>query len=513
MKMNVAYLLINTASNNPDRIAIISEEKRFSYNIFNQRVNQLAHAMSQYGLKKGDRVALMFFNTHHFAEVYFATIKMGALLTPVNFRFVGEEIEYIVNNSEANFFFFAKEFQETVGSIQQRLHTVKNFVGVDVKKADFAHDYESFLSLGGSDEQEVEIQECDPCQIMYTSGTTGKPKGAVITHGNVLWNLMNTIVGREDHPRETSLIIGPLYHTAALNNHFTIQIALGGTSVLVKKFDPEIVLRYIEKEKVNVISGSPAMYNLLLQYPRLDHFDTSSITKCTAGSAILPQEIKERLLEVFPKVTGVYDVYGCTEASPTITILSARDSFRKHGSVGPPAPFLQAKIVNEDGRPLPPDQIGELVCQGPNVMQGYYKNREATKEAVKDGWLYTGDLATVDEDGYVYIVDRKKDMIVSGGENVYPREIEEVLFRHPAIADVAVVGIPDSIWGESVKAFIVLKHGKMVGKQEVIDFCKRHLASYKKPKSVEFISSIPKNPSGKPLKRVLKERDQKGGDG
>lgn len=511
--MNIAYLLVNSVNKYPDRIAIISEKKRFSYKALNRRVNQLAQAMRQYGLKKGDRVAIMFFNTYQFAEIYFATIKMGALITPVNFRFVEEEIEYIVNNSESSFFFFAKEFQETITSIYQRLHTVKNFVGVNVGKEDFAHDYESFLSLGESYEPEVDIGESDPCQIMYTSGTTGKPKGAVITHGNVLWNLMNTILGREDHPGETSLIIGPLYHTAALNNHFTIQVALGGTSILVKKFDPEIVLQYIEKEKVNVVSGSPAMYNLLLQYPTLDHFDTCSITKCTAGSAILPQEIKERLLEVFPKATGIYDVYGCTEASPTITILSGRDSFRKHGSVGPPVPFLQARIVNEDGRPLPPNQIGELVCQGPNVMQGYYKNEEATKEAVKDGWLYTGDLATADEDGYLYIVDRKKDMIVSGGENIYPREIEEVLFRHPAIADVAVVGIPDSIWGETVKAFIVLKHGKIVDEQEVIDFCKSHLASYKKPRAIEFVSSIPKNPSGKPLKRLLKERDRKGGDG
>ena len=510
--MNIAYLLVNSVNNYPDRIAIISEEKRLSYNIFNHRVNQLAQSMRQYGLKKGDRVALMFFNTHHFTEVYFATIKMGALITPVNFRFVGEEIEYIVNNSEASFFFFDKEFKETVGSIQQRLNTVKNFIGVDVKKADFAHNYETFLSLGGPDEPEMDIAENDPCQIMYTSGTTGKPKGAVITHGNVIWNLINTIIGREDHPGEISLIIGPLYHTAGLNNHFTIQIALGGTSILVKKFEPEIVLRYIEKEKVNVISGSPAMYNLLLQYPKLDHFDTCSITKCTAGSAILPKEIKERLLKVFPNANGIYDVYGCTEASPTITILNGEDSLRKHGSIGPPVPFLQARIVDEDGRPLPSSQVGELVCRGPNVMQGYYKNEEATRGTIKDGWLYTGDLATVDEEGHFYIVDRKKDMIVSGGENIYPREIEEVLFRHPGIADVAVIGIPDPTWGETVKAFIVQKEGKMIDEQGVIDFCKSHLASYKKPKAVEFISSIPKNPSGKPLKRVLKERDQKGGD-
>ena len=511
--MNIAYLLVNSANKYPNRIAILSEKRRISYEIFNQRVNRLAQAMRRYGCNKGDRVALMFFNTYQFPEIYFATIKLGAILTPVNFRFVGEEVEYIVNNSESSFFFFAKEFQETIASIYQRLHTVTHFIGVDAPKGHFAHDYESFLSSGEPDEPEIEIHENDPCQIMYTSGTTGKPKGAVITHGNVLWNLINTILGREDRPGEVSLIIGPLYHTAALNNHFTIQVALGGKSILVKRFDPKIVLEYIEKEKVNVVSGSPAMYNLLLQYPKLDHFDTCSVTKCTAGSSILPKEIKERLLKVFPKANGIYDVYGCTEVSPTITILNGKDSFRKHGSVGPPVPFIQARIVNEKGKSLPPNQVGELICRGPNVMQGYYKNPEATKEAIKNGWLYTGDMATVDEEGYYYIVDRKKDMIVSGGENIYPREIEEALFRNPAIADVAVVGIPDPTWGETVKAFIVPKEGKMINGQEVIDFCKSHLASYKKPRAIEFISSIPKNPSGKPLKRLLKERQRKGGDG
>lgn len=510
--MNVAYLLVNSASNYPDRTAIVSGETRLSYKALNDRVNQLAQAMSRHGLKKGDRVALMSLNTHHFAEVYLAAAKLGAVLTPVNFRFVGEEIEYIVNNSGSSFFFFGKEFQETIAGVYQGLETVESFIGVDAGREGFAHDYESFLSSGEPDEPLAEIGENDPCQIMYTSGTTGKPKGAVITHGNVLWNLMNTILGREDHPREVTLIIGPLYHTAALNNHFTIQIALGGTSILVKRFDPEIVLSYIEKEGVNVISGSPAMYNLLLQYPRLDHFDTRSITKCTAGSAILPQEIKERLLQVFPEAGGIYDVYGCTEASPTITILNGRDSFRKHGSVGPPVPFLQARVVDEEGRALPPDQAGELICRGPNVMQGYYRNQEATREAVKDGWLYTGDVATVDEEGYFYIVDRKKDMIISGGENIYPREIEEVLFRHPAIADAAVIGIPDETWGEAVKAFIVTKEGKSVDEQGIIEFCKDHVASYKKPKAIEFVSSIPKNPSGKPLKRLLRSAGQRDKD-
>jgi fatty-acyl-CoA synthase len=227
IKMNVPYLLVNSAGNYPDRIAIISEGERFSYKTFNHMVNRSAQSMRKYGLQKGDRVALMFFNTHHFAEVYFATIKLGAVLTPVNFRFVGEEIEYIVNNSESSFFFFAKNFQETVGSIQQRLNTVKNFIGVNIEKTAFAHNYEAFLSSGEPGEPKVEIQANDPCQIMYTSGTTGKPKGALIIHGNIFWNLMDTIFLREHKAGEVSLIIGPLYHTAALNNHFTVQVALG----------------------------------------------------------------------------------------------------------------------------------------------------------------------------------------------------------------------------------------------------------------------------------------------
>lgn len=502
--MNVAYLLVNSAGKYPDRTAIISEEKHFSYKAFNQRVNRLAHAMKQHGLKKGDRVAMMFFNTYQFAEVYFAAVKSGAVATPVNFRFVADEIEYIMNHCEACFFFFGKEFEETIESTYDKLSEIKYFVCVDAQKNGFAHDYENFLSSGKSKEPEVDAGENDPCQIMYTSGTTGKPKGAVITHGNILWNLYNTISGREDQSGEISLIIGPMYHTAGLNNHFTIQVALGGTCILIKKFEPETVLRYIEEKKANIISGSPSMYNILLQHRKLNDFDTSSITKCTSGAAILPVEIKEKLLNIFPKANGVYDVYGCTEASPTITILNGKDSFRKHGSVGQAVRFLQAKVIDEDGNATPPNQIGELTCKGPNVMQEYYKDCKATKEVIKNGWLYTGDLATIDDEGYFYIVDRKKDMISSGGENIYPRELEEVLFGHPAISDVAVVGIPDDAWGESVKAFVVLQKGMNMDKQDVIEYCKKHLASYKKPKAVSFVESIPKNPSGKVLKRLLK---------
>ncbi|MCJ7776504.1 MAG: long-chain fatty acid--CoA ligase [Desulfobulbaceae bacterium] len=504
--MNVGYLLANSAHKYPERLAIISDEGRWTFEEFDKRTSRLGGAMLNAGLKKGDRVAILFFNSSYFVEVYLAALKVGLVATPVNFRFVGPEIVYVLNDSQPSILFYGPEFETTLLEIREQLETIRLLVSPHDGASSLAIDYENFLSEEECIAPASDICEDDQCQIMYTSGTTGSPKGAILTHGNVLWNLFNTVLGREDKTGERALIAGPLYHTAALNNHFTIQVALGGTSILVRKFEPESFLRTIEKERVTVISGAPALYNLLLQNPNASKYDTSSITKCTAGSDKLPMEIKERLLEFFPNIRGIYDVYGCTEASPCITILNAEDSLRKDMSVGKALPFLEARVVDEDDKLLPPDEVGELVCRGPNVMKGYYGNPEGTRETIRNGWLHTGDLARMDEEGFFYIVDRKKEMIVSGGENIYPREIEEVLITHPAIADVAVVGIPDPDWGESVKAFVALKEGEMISEQEVIDFCKKYLASYKKPKTVAFIPSIPRNPSGKALKRLLIEK-------
>jgi acyl-CoA synthetase (AMP-forming)/AMP-acid ligase II len=280
---------------------------------------------------------------------------------------------------------------------------------------------------------------------------------------------------------------------------------MAGTSVLIKHFDPERVMEIIEKDKVTVISGAPAIYHLMLSLPE-GRYDTRSITKCTTGASILPNETKMRLTKLFPNLYGIYDVYGCTEATPSIAILKAKDSLKKKECVGPAVPFLEVRIVDDQDRDLPRGDVGELICRGPNVMKGYYKDEEATQEALRGGWLHTGDLARLDEEGFVYIVDRKKDMIVSGGENIYPREIEEVLYSHPKIEDAAIIGVPDSLWGESVKAVIVLKKGETLAEEDVIDYCKGHLASYKKPKFVEFVESLPRNPSGKVLKTQLRKR-------
>ena len=504
--MNVGQILSFTANKFPDRIAILFEDQRFTFREFNERANRFAHVLLKKGLRKGDKVASLLFNSNQLAEVYFGTAKAGGVFTPINFRFAPEEVKYIVNHSDARFFVFGEEFSDLVESIRLRLKKVKIFISVGDQRLRSTLDHETLLKKSKKDDPPVPLSEKDECQLMYTSGTTGRPKGALLTHGNILWNLINTLIAREDREGEISLVIGPLYHTAALNNHFTVRVAMAGTSILVKNFEPGKVMELIEKEKVNVISGAPAMYHLLLALPDIKNYDTHSVTKCTAGSAILPHETKVKILKLFPNANGIYDVYGCTEASPNITILKAKDSLRKQECVGPPLPFVEVRIVDEKERDVSVEKIGELICRGPNVMKGYYKDKKATLEALRGGWLHTGDLARMDEEGFVYIVDRRKDMIVSGGENIYPREIEEVLYRHPKIQDAAVIGIPDPIWGESVKAIIVLKKSETMKGEEVIEYCKRYLASYKKPRSVEFVEILPRNPSGKVLKNELRVR-------
>jgi fatty-acyl-CoA synthase len=503
--MDLGKILTLHARKYSQRIALICDGERMTYQEYNDRTNRLANGLLHLGLKKGEKVAVLLFNSIPLVEALFASAKTGGVFTPINFRFTAEEVFYILDHSDARFFIYGEEFSGLVEKIRPRLKKVEFYFSIGESASPSIFNYEAFLKKSFPQEPAVFLSEEDECQLMYTSGTTGKPKGALLTHGNLLWNLFNTILGREEKEGETSLVIGPLYHTAALNNHFITRVAMAGTSILIRRFDAERVMEIIEKEKATVISGAPAAYHLMLSLSG-GRYDTCSITKCTTGASILPNETKERLTKLFPNLSGIYDVYGCTEATPSIAILKAKDSLRKRECVGPPVPFLEARIVDDQDRDVPTGEVGELICRGPNVMKGYYKDEEATRKALRGGWLHTGDLAKMDEEGFIYIVDRKKDMIVSGGENIYPREIEEILYSHPKIEDTAIIGVPDSIWGESVRAVIVLKKGETMTEEEVIEYCKSHLASYKKPKSVEFVESLPRNPSGKVLKTILRER-------
>ena len=504
--MNIAQFLTCAASRHPTREAIVFEERRLTYLELNSRVNALALALLDLGLRKGDKVATLLRNSNQIVEVFLAAVKMGGVLTPLNFRLQKAETVRLVNHSDATTFVFSDEFLPLVDSLRDKLDNVENFILVGDGELPDARRYEQLIDAYPPKEPDVDVQEEDACQLLYTSGTTGKPRGVILTHKNVLWNVIQTMLAREDVPDDSCLIIGPLYHTAALNNHFSIRLALAGTSVIVKQFDPFEMMTLVENEQINVISGSPTVFNVLLQLPELARFNTKSVTKITAGSAILPTETKKKLFEIFPNAHGIYDVYGCTEASPTITVLNASDSLRKHACVGKPVLAIDARLVDDDGNDLARGQVGEVVARGPTIMKGYYKDPEATQQAIRNGWLHKGDLARMDDEGFFYIVDRKKDVVISGGENVYPSEVEEVLFAHPKIAAAAVIGVPDEVWGETVRAIVVVVDGQHLSEPDVIDFCREFLAKYKCPKSVRFVPSLPTNPSGKVLKTELRKR-------
>ena len=274
--------------------------------------------------------------------------------------------------------------------------------------------------------------------------------------------------------------------------------------MIVKAFNSGEMMRLIAERRVTMVSGAPSLYHILFELPELDVYDTSSVTSCSVGASICPQETKQRLVRLFPEARGVFDVYGATEATCNMSVLRAEDWERKQGSVGNGLPFTRVRIVDRMGNDVSVNQIGEIICRGPNIMEGYYKDEEATRHVLRDGWWYTGDLGKLDEDGYLYIVGRLKDTIISGGENIYPREVEEVLFAHAKIQEAAVIGVTDPKWGEAVKALIVLKAGQQATEEEIIQYCKRNIAHYKAPKSVDFLSELPKTSSGKIDKKVLK---------
>jgi acyl-CoA synthetase (AMP-forming)/AMP-acid ligase II len=360
---------------------------------------------------------------------------------------------------------------------------------------------------GSEAEPPVEISEDDHFAIVYTAGTTGRPKGALITHRNFMWGVLNQIMSYTS-PFQKVLQVFPLSHNAGLLA-LCARMMRGDTLVIIKGTDLELILKTIQEEKITMLGLVPTLSNALSQVPFLDKYDRGSVELVGSGAAILPTETKKRMRHVFPNA-GIFDTYGMTECSGPITSLNPDDAFRKEACIGKPFPYLEVRLVDDDGNDAAPGEVGEITVYGPAVMKGYYKYPEATEEAIRDGWLFTGDLARADEEGYLYIVDRRKDLIITGGYNVYPKEVEDVLFTHPKIIDVAVIGTPHPKWGESIRAVVVPKKGETIKEEEIIEFCKDKLASYKKPTSVVFVDALPKSPVGKVLKREL--RDKIGGN-
>lgn len=494
--------------NVPERDAFIFGEQRLTYRALLNRSNQIVNWLQEQGIGRDDKIGCLFKNGIPFVEVYFGTSLNGSVFVPINFRLVSQEVAYLLNNSDVKILFIEEEFSSVIKPIIDQLPQVIKIVVVGNANTQLAEDvilYDSIFQKSAAYNCPQNLSDDDAHVIIYTSGTTGRPKGAVLTHKNFYINAMNKLYHTKSEKGTKHLIIPPLFHVAALS--LLVQNCLmEGTIVIQREFQPIKVLETIEKEKINSMFLVPAMWNQLFEVPNIENYDVSSMVNCSTGGAICPVEIKRKIISFF-KNAKIHEAFGQTEMSPTTTYLSGEDSLilDKTESVGKPSINVRVRIVDEYMNDVRVGEVGEIVYQGPTVMKEYYKNQAATNEAMKGGWFHSGDLVRMDEDGYIYIVDRKKDMIISGGENIYPKELEEVLFNHPAIFEAAVIGIPDPKWGETVKAYIVLKPCAQLTEQEVINYCIENLASYKKPRVIEFIESLPRNASGKVLKTVLRE--------
>ncbi len=502
---DLASLLERSVSKFPQAEAIASEGNRLTYQKLNEEANRLANALIKLGIKKGDRVLLMAHNDHHFVIAYFAILKSGGVVVPVNTFFRGDELKFILNHSGASMAIIFNHYEERLSEIKEDLPHLKNIIsfgpsGHGAMVWDELRTEQRAENIGRYSEPE------DTAAIIYTSGTTGRPKGAMLTHFNLTSNIASIIHAFGSTKPEVMLCVLPLFHAFGATVCMLFPLSIGSKVVILNHFRPHEVLHDIAREKVTIFAGVPAMYAMLSHVEDTCGLDLSFWRLAISGGAALPLEIMKRFEEKFHIL--IYEGDGPTECSP-VTSTNPIGGKRKPGSIGLPIKGVEMRIVDENGNPLPAEHIGEIAVKGPNVMKGYYKDPEATKEAIREGWFYTGDMGKVDEEGYFYILDRKKDMVNVGGFNVYPREVEEVIYAHPNIKEAAVIAAPDrkGLRGEIPKAFIVLKDGAQMTAHDLIEFCHKKLAGFKVPREIEFCESLPKTASGKIQKRVLKEKE------
>jgi long-chain acyl-CoA synthetase len=495
MSGNLATNLIETAKRHPDRPALRLDDERLSYQAFDDAAARAAALLRDRGVRAGDRVGLILPNVLEFAVLYYGALRLGAVIVPMNVLFKRREISYYLEDSGAKLLLGWAGLGEEPGA------------GAAAAGAEW-------LPIGPGDLDLAAIRrhpECvsepaaradqDTAVILYTSGTTGRPKGAELTHRNLLTNAQVSRHLFRLHHGSVFLGVLPLFHSFGQTCTMNASIAAGGLLTLVSRFEPQKGLSVIARDRVTVFGGVPTMYNALLNCPERTQFDTSSLEVSVSGGAALPVEVLRRFEEAFRCV--ILEGYGLSETSP-VASFNHPDRPRKTGSIGQPIDGVEMKVVGEDGEALPPGEVGEIAIRGPNVMKGYWQRPEATGEVLSpEGWFRSGDLARTDEDGYFYIVDRKKDLIIRGGFNIYPREVEEVLYQHPAVREAAVVGIPHEELGEEVGAAVVLKPDARATAEELRDFVKSQIAAYKYPRHVWFLPELPKTATGKILKREI----------
>lgn len=508
--MNLGQHLKLNASKYPDTVALMDADRRFTYPQCNRRVNRLAHGLLSLGLGKGDRVAVVLENSIEIVELYLATAKTGLVIVPINFRLVGPEIAYIVNNSDARAVVVHDEFAPEIERVRSELSQIPadNYFVVGNAVAGY-RSYDALMENQSEAEPDVRVEAKDTWILIYTSGTTGKPKGVVRSHESQLaFYLINAVdFGFTEH--DVCLNVMPLCHINS--TFFTFTFTYIGASVYVhpaRSFKPEEILEIIEREKISFISLIPTHYNLILTAPEdAKRRDVSAIRKLLCSSAPARKSMKMAIMEFF-KGVELYEAYGSTEAG-IVTVLKPEDQLRKLGSIGKESLGTDfVKILDENGNELPQGAVGELYSRGPMLFDEYYKLPEKTAAAFQGEWFSAGDMARKDADGFYEIVDRKDNMIITGGENVYPSEVEEVVGSHPDVFDAAVIGLPDPKWGERIVAVVIPFPGAELTEAQIIDYCRDKTAGFKRPKQVVFIDpeQMPRTGTGKILHRVLRER-------
>jgi acyl-CoA synthetase (AMP-forming)/AMP-acid ligase II len=502
----------------PKKQAIVCGGKRWTYQEFYDRLNRLSRCLTGLGVRKDDKVAVLHPNCHYFLEAYYGIMQIAAISVPINYRLSAQEIAFILQDSESKILIVDPAFEEQVDSIRGDIQRVERILWTgerDVSKESRDLDYEMALHETNSNPLPgTPITSDDIAQIYYTSGTTGRPKGVMLSHKNVYTHALGTIAEVHLTDSDVWIHVAPLFHLADAWATWAITW-VGGTHILLREFEARAVLETMEREKVTVTNLIPTMLNIMVNHPDVGKYDYRNMRVLLSGGAPIAPEVVRKIAEIFK--CDYIQTYGMTETSPYLTLsilkdhlkrLPEEDQLRFKSKTGREFIGVELKVVNEQGGEVRRDEkeVGEIIVKGDIVTKGYWKLPEETEKSIRNGWLYTGDLAVIDEEGYVTIVDRKKDMILTGGENVYSTEVENILYTHPAILECAVIGVPDPKWGEAVKAIVVLKDGQKATGQEIIQYCKHRIAHYKAPKSIDFIDVLPKTGSGKIHKKGLRDK-------
>ncbi len=504
------------ADRTPDKIALIDQytDRRWTYQQFHERIGYLAdHMQTEWGIQKGDRVAILGKNSADYYEVQFACFRLGAIMLPLNWRLAEPELLYILNDATPTAIFYDNEFADRISGLLDGAQSLKYTLRIDFNETpndDRPACEDAITNAKTVLDMEPFASHDDPITIMYTAGTTGHPKGVLITHGMTFWNVINISTPSGLNCDTVHYVILPTFHTGGLNLYANPVFHWGGTNIIGREFDPALTFKTITDPELGVTHffGVPAIYLFLSQHPDFEEADLGHITSWGCGGAPMPVA----LLETYAKKDIIVQLgFGMTETSPTVFLIDRRRALKKPKSVGKPMPHTRVKIVDDNFNEVGPNEVGEVVIGGPNITPGYWQRPDANASSFTidehgERWIHSGDAGMYDEEKCIYIVDRYKDMYISGGENVYPAEVEQVIFSYPGVADVGVIGVPDERWGESGLAVIVKKTDADIEEEAVIEHCRQNLAKYKVPKAVAFMDELPRNAAGKILKRVLRDQ-------